>query len=56
MPDSASYGRPDLYSDGMSGGTGFFFVSPCDCYPRRRRRKDASRVPSKVSPSSEAAA
>lgn len=43
MPDSVSYGRPDLYSDGMSGGTGFFFVAPWDCHPRSRRRKSKAR-------------
>ena len=47
MPDSASYGRPGLYSDGMSGGTDFFTVLPWDCHPRRRRRKarKAASVP-----------
>lgn len=41
MRDSGRYGPEPgfLYSDGMSGGTGFFFVNPCDVYPRRPRRR-----------------
>lgn len=58
-PDSVSYGRPDLYSDGMSGGTDFAFIAPWDCHPRCRRRKARKAAPvrpSKASAVSEASA
>ena len=49
MPDSVSYGPEPgfLYSDGMSGGTDFFFVNPCDVYPSRPgcRAKARKAVP-----------
>lgn len=51
MPDSVSYGPEPgfLYSDGMSGGTGFFFVNPCDVYPSRPGRRAKARKAALVS-------
>ena len=56
MPDSVSYGPEPgfLYSDGMSGGTGFFFVNPCDVYRRRGRRPKAAAPRRPEDPSGEA--
>lgn len=50
MSDSVSYGENPavepgfLYSDGMSGGTGYFFVAPWDLRRGERPRR-ARTVP-----------